>query len=109
MSFNIQGKNNISYDLNSWAYRPLLALCQLVIDKDSLDINTADWDFNDGKGLRSVKKCNALADSLEDYLGLDNATLFAIGEDLRTPYKVERQSVIEFIRFLRHCGGFKIW
>jgi hypothetical protein len=50
---------------NWWCWRPIHMLCELANDKYKLKMNMEYWGSNDGKGLRTQKQCNRLADSLE--------------------------------------------
>ena len=50
---------------NWWGWRPILLLCEMAKDKYRLKMNMSDWGSNDGKGLRTQKQCDRLADALE--------------------------------------------
>jgi hypothetical protein len=54
---------------NWWGWRPIVNLCEIAIDNYKLKLNTDYWGSNDGKGLRTQKQCDKLADALEDLLG----------------------------------------
>ena len=59
---------------NWWGWRPILMLCEVVNDKYNLKMNMSNWGSNEGKGLRTQKQCNRLADALE--LLLNNEIVF---------------------------------
>jgi hypothetical protein len=53
---------------NWWGWRPIHMLCEIVSRKYQLRINTNGWGENSGYGLRSPKKCEELANALEDHI-----------------------------------------
>ena len=53
---------------NWWAWRPIHMLCEIVSRKYQLRVNTNGWGENSGYGLRSPKKCEELANALEDHI-----------------------------------------
>ena len=53
---------------NWWAWRPIHMLCEMVSRKYQLRVNTNGWGENSGYGLRSPKKCEELANALEDHI-----------------------------------------
>jgi hypothetical protein len=48
-----------------WGWRPIHMLCEMAKDKYRLKMDMSYWDSNDGKGLRTQKQCDRLADALE--------------------------------------------
>jgi hypothetical protein len=50
---------------NWWCWRPIHMLCEMANDKYKLKMNMEYWGSNDGKGLRTQKQCDRLADALE--------------------------------------------
>jgi len=56
---------------NWWAWRPILYLCGLANFEFSLKMDMSSWGFNFGKGLRTQKQCDRLADALELMLNDD--------------------------------------
>jgi hypothetical protein len=50
---------------NWWGWRPILALSESAMLNSKLDYDTSYWGSNDGKGLRTQKQCDKLADALE--------------------------------------------
>ena len=55
----------IYFRSNWWGWRPILLLCEMAKDKYRLKMNMSYWGSNDGKGLRTQKQCDRLADALE--------------------------------------------
>lgn len=53
---------------NWWAWRPIHILCELVSREYKLRINTKGWEENSGHGLKSPKKCEELANAIEDHI-----------------------------------------
>lgn len=104
---------------NVWSWRPIHQLCEIVLKKEF-----PGWAFNDGEGLGSQKECTALADGLEKYLKQFPHDEIVIESDIRvdddgnflkrgsaegvSAYCADREHVMEFITFLRSCGGFEI-
>ena len=95
-----------------------------VIQLYALPFDTAGWDFNDGKGLRTQKQCDKLADALEAYLTDNPPAGGIISVDLglyvdeqghltetgtRSAHSTDLDHVRQFTLFLRSCGGFRIW
>lgn len=70
MGMDVYGKGNPDayFRANCWSWRPIHALCETVIYKDNLNLNTEHWGSNDGGGLETQKDCNKLADALEAHL-----------------------------------------
>lgn len=76
---------------NCWGWRPILFLALVVIEHDNLKFNTDFWDSNDGRGLRTQKQCNRLAESM-------NKLVTLIEEDLRSPHWIkEKEDDDQFI------------
>jgi hypothetical protein len=50
---------------NWWGWRPLNAICELAAFNSKLKIDFSYWGSNDGKGLRTQKQCDKLADAIE--------------------------------------------
>jgi hypothetical protein len=50
---------------NWWGWRPILAISESAMLSSKLDYDTSYWGSNDGKGLRTQKQCDKLADALE--------------------------------------------
>ena len=50
---------------NWWGWRPINTICQLAAYNSKLKIDFSYWGSNDGKGLRTQKQCDKLADAIE--------------------------------------------
>ncbi len=57
---------------NWWGWRPINYICQLAAEQSKLKIDFSYWGSNDGKGLRTQKQCDKLADAIE--LLISNST-----------------------------------
>ncbi len=57
---------------NWWGWRPICMLCEIANNKYKLKLDMSYWGSNDGKGLRTQKQCDRLADALETMLSNDS-------------------------------------
>ena len=76
MGVDISGRNPKTevgdyFASNWWGWRPINYICQLAAEQSKLKIDFSHWGSNDGKGLRTQKQCDRLADALEKLLGND--------------------------------------
>jgi len=76
MGVDISGRNPKTevgdyFASNWWGWRPINYICQLAAEQSKLKIDFSHWGSNDGKGLRTQKQCDKLADALEKLLGND--------------------------------------
>jgi hypothetical protein len=115
-----------------WSWRPLAYLIEEANIRFAVGISEETLElmhYNQGAGVRSQSQCYALADALERILaetthhaftldsdgmgveGVIEAALSASGWTFNggCPYRIDREHVEEFIRFLRVCGGFEVW
>ena len=53
------------FHANWWGWRPILAISEAAMLNSKLDYDTSYWGSNDGKGLRTQKQCDKLADAIE--------------------------------------------
>jgi hypothetical protein len=53
------------FSSNWWGWRPILAISEAAMLNSKLDYDTTYWGSNDGKGLRTQKQCDKLADAIE--------------------------------------------
>jgi len=53
------------FHANWWGWRPILAISEAAMLSSKLDYDTSYWGSNDGKGLRTQKQCDKLADAIE--------------------------------------------
>jgi hypothetical protein len=76
---------------NCWGWRPILHLALVAIEYNNLKFNTNFWDSNDGRGLRTQKQCDRLADCMSKWVTV-------IEEDLKRPHWIkEDEDDDEFI------------
>ena len=50
---------------NWWGWRPIHAISEAAMINSKLDYDTSYWGSNDGKGLRTQKQCDKLADAID--------------------------------------------
>ncbi len=117
-----------------WMWRPILERMRLLCgDLLSEDLLTA-MAYNDGDGPKSQETCDKIAERLEAWLAEDSRDEIFLEDDpstlrvtlegrflsdkeikaepglpTRSPYSVSRAELLEFIEFLRSCGGFCVW
>jgi len=70
MGVDISGRNPKTeegdyFGANWWGWRPILALSEAAMLSGKLNYDTSYWGSNDGKGLRTQKQCDKLADAIE--------------------------------------------
>ena len=53
------------FSSNWWGWRPIHAISEAAMISSKLDYDTSYWGSNDGKGLRTQKQCDKLADAIE--------------------------------------------
>jgi len=53
------------FSSNWWGWRPILAISEAAMISSKLDYDTSYWGSNDGKGLRTQKQCDKLADAID--------------------------------------------
>ena len=70
----------IQFSSSGWL--PILYLALVAIEHDNLKFDTDFWDSNDGRGLRTQKQCNRLAESM-------NKLVAFIEEVLRSPHWIK--------------------
>ena len=71
---------------NWWGWRPILAISEAAMLNSKLDYDTSYWGSNDGKGLRTQKQCDKLADAIEllisnnynEYLNEDDDRIYIV-------------------------------
>lgn len=121
MGMDIIGKsgNDFRSDLDSW--EPILAMCIELNETKSLQLNLDSWHVNDGHGLCSQRDCDKLADAIENAVNQGSFKYELPKDQGRTalhileqsgvlqssgePHCVEKEHVMEFVKFLRECGG----
>ncbi len=91
MGVDISGRNPKTeqgdyFASNWWGWRPINALSQIAAYRNKLKINFDHWGSNDGKGLRTQKQCDKLADAIEllisnnynEYLTTDEDRIYIV-------------------------------
>lgn len=73
MGFDISGKKPTTnegnyFGVNCWGWRPLNVLCEMASYDSKLKIDFSYWGSNDGKGLKTQKQCNELADAIDSLI-----------------------------------------
>jgi len=71
---------------NWWGWRPIVAISEAAMISSKLDYDTSYWGSNDGKGLRTQKQCDKLADAIEllisnnynEYLAEDDDRIYIV-------------------------------
>ena len=135
MGMDVWGRNPSSpegkyFRANIWSWRPIHALC-FELGSDLLDDETlARLAVNVGAGPANQETCTQLAARFDQWLEhhadghqLDSELRvtpdgrfvspeeLARQPDLETvsPYRVDDEHLKEWVKFLRHCGGFEVW
>jgi len=60
-----------SFHSNWWGWRPINSICQIAAYRSKLRIDFEYWGSNDGKGIRTQKQCDRLAEAIEELIGED--------------------------------------
>ena len=71
---------------NWWGWRPIVAISEAAMLNSKLNYDTSYWGSNDGKGLRTQKQCDKLADAIEllisnkynEYLAEDDDRIYIV-------------------------------
>jgi hypothetical protein len=115
---------------NVWSWAPIhnliVELCSDLFKERTL----RRMAMNDGAGARNQAVCTEMANRFEAWMehhaeghGIDSEELrvlpggrLVLGDspeaqnmETESPYKVSDEHLKEWIEFLRHCGGFKVW
>ncbi len=103
----------VYFRANCWSWRPILDRIYqadreyaLGIDEKTLEL----MGFNDGAGLDNQEDCNRLAEALENILEQeDDIITWDCGvPEFADAYKARKEHALEFVDFLRECGGFEV-
>ena len=138
MGMDVSGINPISdegvyFRANVWSWRPLHLLLSNIAD-DLIDEETMHgMSCNDGCGVKDHDTCCIIADRITvwlenntDGIELEDAPCrvykeaeesgghrFAPEDEDRSltmsAYKISDEHIVEFVTFLRCCGGFAVW
>ena len=131
MGMDVYGRNPKSkegeyFRASIWSWHPLHSLtCELC--KDLLpEEMLMRMGYNDGAGPEDQETCDAMASRFEVWMehhagGVQKqeaelacppwAKMFsaAFGQDIGATYDIDDEHLKEWVRFLRACGGFKVW
>jgi len=131
MGYDVYGKNEPTYYRASvWTWRPLLAVNRQVNRIFKLGLKMDDWDYNQVDGLETQEECDRLAEAFRAWMENDwpkgaqvlelevtpgpvetalvsafTGAGFQVGG---TGYRLTQEKALEWIDFLRSCGGFHI-
>jgi len=136
MSFDVYGRKPTApagenFQRSIWTWNPLVELCRHVNRTFALGLAMDDWHYNDGEGLSTQDQCDRLAQALQGYIetdwpkgkerleievtpGVEQNVVDAISRALPNVevvgrgYGVDLEDLLEWIEFLRHCGGFRL-
>lgn len=104
----------VYFRANVWSWRPILDLIYQANDQSNLGISEETLNkmgYNEGAGLQTQQQCDNLADAMESLL--EQETSDTLSWDSGVPgfedaYKVNKDHVLKFTKFLRECGGFEV-
>lgn len=119
---DLHGKSGNYFRANVWSWRPIHALVEELNNDLFLLLDLTNWDSNDGAGLNSQEECDKLADAIEDHVKagrkkyvLETGCSLRVDDDGRflepgaiggkSPYFTSASHILEFVKFLRECGG----
>ena len=86
MGVDISGKKPTTKDgdyfsSNWWGWRPINYLCELAANESKLKIDFSYWGSNDGRGLKTQKQCDKLADAIELFISNSSGFNDNLSED----------------------------
>lgn len=122
MGMDVHGKSGNYFHANVWSWRPIHMLCVEVNAEQNLGLNFKGWEYNDGAGLHNQEDCDKLATALENHVKAgrkeyvletgcslrvdDKGRLLSPGQSGgKSPYYTDADHILEFVQFLRECGG----
>lgn len=136
MGMDVFGKTPTSkegayFRASVWEWLPLYER-MAALSGGSLDSQTLDgMRHNSGFGPDDPVVCRDMADRLDAWLKDYPGDYYSVDSDMqvtlegplmsaaelasqptlatRSPYRITRESIREWILFLRHCGGFEVW
>jgi hypothetical protein len=131
MGMSLTGTEGGAFDASVWSWRPIHSLCEHVNRLFSLGLTIDGWEYNDGNGLKTQGECDRLAMGIQEFIDNDwpkgkqvmtiecsggpeialMQQLSGQGMEVKTPavYSIKLPHLLEFVDFLKKCGGFKIW
>ena len=115
MGMDVYGANEGTYfRANCWSWRPIVEAIWAADQGELLSEGLLQaMGFNDGAGLRNEVACHELADKLEDWTNENVEDTYSPdifkNEDGSNYYGTSKGDLLEFVGFLRECGGFEVW
>ena len=130
-----KNKTGEYFRANCWSWRPIHAIMEEchdgIIDDETMRLMSC----NDGAGLKTDIECKCLAWQIELFLDkMEHLDDFSIDSNMQveveptehgghrfvpegnpegvrtmSAYNATRTHVVEFVQFLRNCGGFEVW
>lgn len=101
-------------------YQLTAKLCSDLLEPQTVE----EMAFNQGAGLKSQRICSKMADSFEEWMRQNPRSSYRVKGRLLvleiaksyglvplggSSCRVERSRLQEWVKFLRHCGGFEVW
>ena len=101
-------------------YQLTAKLCSDLLDPQTFE----EMAVNQGAGPKNQKTCTEMADRFETWMRKNPKPSYRVKRGLLavkaiaklvlvslsgSPYKVDRALLREWVKFLRHCGGFEVW
>jgi hypothetical protein len=128
MGFDLTGASGNYFRANVWSWRPIHEMVKRLNEEQGLKLDLEHWGTNDGAGLNTQEECDKLARALEAHVQggeanfvydspydvrVDEQGRFLVGSSAKggkSAYHTDAEHVLEFVKFLRECGGsFEIW
>jgi hypothetical protein len=120
---------------NCWSWRPIHAIIEECHDGIVDDETMVGMSFNSGAGLKTDSECQGLAWEItlflekmghQDNFSIDGGIEVEVartehgghhfvpdgnpeGVETMSAYNANREHIMEFVTFLRNCGGFEVW
>ena len=103
----------VYFRANCWSWRPILDRIYQADHEYALGINKDTLDRmgeNSGAGLDNQEDCDRLAKALENVLEQEGDIItWDCGDpEFADAYKTYKEHALEFVDFLRECGGFEV-
>lgn len=122
MGMDVNGRSGNYFRANVWSWRPIHQLCAELNERHNLGLDLAGWGFNNGAGLRNQKDCDKLADAIEAevtkpdapkeysvncgmWVNANGTFADGPGTGTRSAHHTDLEHILEFVKFLRECGG----
>ena len=75
----------VYFRANIWSWRPIQLACIMAVQELDIDVDTDNWGYNDGGGLKNPEDCRMLAKGLENMVGqMRDEGLNSIGFNMGT-------------------------